>query len=88
MDEQDAAPEKTGLSNAVYLFTSATCPNCKIAKRILDKQGIQYELKLANENVQLAEELGVRQAPTLVVIRNGSAEKHAGVSDIKKYLSV
>ena len=29
---------------------------------------------------------GVKQAPTLVVVANGSVEKYTGVSDIKKYL--
>ena len=74
--------------DGVLLFTTATCPNCKIACGILDKQGVAYQKLLANENVALTEQLGVKQAPTLVVIKGGEAEKIAGVSAIKKYLNV
>ncbi len=68
------------------LFATATCPNCKIACAFLDKAGFPYEKLLAEENAELATELGIRQAPTLVVIENGVAQKYAGVSDIKKFL--
>ncbi len=80
---EDCAKEQ-----AVYLFTTATCPNCKIACSILDKAGVAYEKLLANEHAELATEFGVKQAPTLVVVENGMASKYAGVSDIKKYLNV
>ncbi len=80
--------QETSIENAAYLFTTATCPNCKIARSILDKENFQYEVLLANEHAALAEELGVKQAPTLVVNQGGVVEKHAGVSDIKKYLNV
>ena len=70
------------------LFTTATCPNCKIACSILDKAGVQYEKLLANENAELATAFGVKQAPTLVVVKDGVAQKYSGVSDIKKMLSV
>ena len=75
-------------SDVVYLFTTATCPNCKIAKSILDKENFSYEVLLANEHAELAQDLGVKQAPTLVVIKDGAAEKYAGVSAIKKYLNI
>ncbi len=70
-----------------YLFTTATCPNCKIACATLDKAGVEYKKLLANENKELAEALGIKQAPTLAVVRNGEVEKYTGVSDIKKMLN-
>jgi len=72
--------------DGVILFTTATCPNCKIACALLDKAGIAYDKKLAEENADLAKELGIKQAPTLVVVKDGNVEKFAGVSDIKKYI--
>ena len=69
------------------LFTTATCPNCKIACSLLDKAGVAYNKLLANENVDLVNEFGIKQAPTLVVVENGVATKYTGVSDIKKYLN-
>ena len=73
-------------NDGVYLFTTATCPNCKIACSLLDKAGVGYTKLLANENAEMATELGIKTAPTLVVIENGVATKYAGVSDIKKYI--
>ncbi len=77
--------ESTSMKDGAYLFTTATCPNCKVIKGILDKQGFAYETLLANENRELCEAFDIRQAPTLVVVRNGEAEKFAGVSEIKKH---
>ncbi len=86
---QEAVAEmatNNALSDGYYLFTTATCPNCKIACSVLDRAGISYNKLLANENAELTTSLGVKQAPTLVVIKDGKAEKFAGVSDIKKML--
>ena len=77
----NAGAEKTAL-----LFTTATCPNCKIACATLDKAGYKYEKLLANESVELVNAYGVKQAPTLVVFTKNGFEKYAGVSDIKKFL--
>ena len=69
-----------------YLFTTATCPNCKIACSLLDKEGVSYTKLLANENKELVESLEIKQAPTLVMVQGGEISKFAGVSDIKKVL--
>ena len=73
--------------NGVYLFTTATCPNCKIACALLEKANIPYVKLLANEHVELSKSYGIKQAPTLVVVNDGSVEKYTGLSDIKKYLN-
>ncbi len=78
------ASSDTSLTDGAYLFTTATCPNCKVIKGILDKQGYKYETLLANENRELCEAFDIRQAPTLIVVKNGSFEKYAGVSEIRK----
>ena len=75
-----------GIEDGNYLFTTATCPNCKIACTLLDKEGVSYTKLLANENKELAESLEIKQAPTLVMVQNGEISKFAGVSDIKKVL--
>ena len=33
-----------------------------------------------------SKDLGIKQAPTLVVVKDGKLEKYSNVSDIKKYL--
>ncbi len=83
--EENCACENKA-NDGVWLFTTATCPNCKIACALLDKAGFKYEKLLANEHADMATSFGVKQAPTLVVVKDGVVSKFAGVSDIKKML--
>ena len=73
--------------DAVYLFATPTCPNCKIAGVTLEKAGIGFEKIYANEKPEMAKEFGIKQAPTLVVISDGEVSKFTGLSDIKKYIN-
>jgi len=77
-----AAPVAAG-DDKTYLFVTATCPNCKLAKSMLEKAGVVYETVMANENPELVNRYGVKQAPTLVVEDNVLK----GVSEIKAYLA-
>ncbi|NLM56592.1 MAG: ribonucleoside triphosphate reductase [Clostridiales bacterium] len=80
------ASETVRNSSIPYLFTTATCPNCKVATALLDRAGIKYVKVLAEENVQLALDLGIRQAPTLYVGNGAESQKFTGVSGIKHYI--
>ena len=71
----------------MYLFTTATCPNCKIAVSLLDRASVDYEKFLAEENRDLAAEFGIRQAPTLVAVHGSEIEKYAGVANIKRFIA-
>ena len=71
--------------DGVYLFTTQTCPNCKLAVAMLEKAGIRYTKMLANENKELCEELKIKQAPTLVIINGDSIERVMNVSNIRKF---
>ena len=42
---------------------------------------------MADDNAQLAMSLGVKQAPTLVIIDGENVEKYAGAGAIKQYLA-
>ena len=66
-----------------YLFTTKTCPNCRAAKEYLTD--VEYVLIDAEENMELAQQYGVMQAPTLVVAEGEHAKKYVNVSNIKKY---
>ncbi len=74
------------LPDGNYLFASATCPNCKVACSMMDKAGFKYEKILATDNVELTNALGIKQAPTLVVVKDGNIEKFAGAGAIKNML--
>lgn len=69
--------------NVKYLFTTKTCPNCKLAKGYLKDEN--YVLIDAEENVELATRYGVMQAPTLVVVNGDEHKKFVNASNIKKY---
>ena len=69
------------------LFTTPTCPNCRLAVTMLDKQHFPYEKLNAEENAELAMKYGVKQAPTLVVTDGDHFEKYAGAGAIKQYAS-
>ncbi len=86
--EEEKAEEKNTafLADGVYLFASATCPNCKIATQLLDKAGVSFNKVMAQENVALTEGLGIKQAPTLVTVKDGEIEKFVSVPGVKKYI--
>ena len=67
------------------LFTTKTCPNCKIATSSLEKANIAYEIVDAEENEELVKKYGVMQAPTLVVVGEDGVQKMANASNIKAY---
>ena len=66
-----------------YLFTTKTCPNCKLAKEYL--KNVPYVLMDAEENMELAAKYGIMQAPTLVVVNGDEYTKYVNASNIKKY---
>ena len=68
-----------------YLFTTKTCPNCKIAKEMLKDE--EYQLIDAEENQELVQKYGIMQAPTLVVTDGVKAKKYVNASNIKKYVT-
>ena len=68
------------------LFATKTCPKCKIAAQLLEKAGISYEKLFVEENVELATELALKQAPTIVIYKGDTAEKIADLPAIKKFI--
>ena len=70
--------------DGVFLFTTKTCPNCRIAKEFLKNE--TYQVVDAEEHPEMTDAYGIRQAPTLVLVRNGEIEKFVNASNIKKYV--
>ncbi len=84
---KEAKKQKTAVaveSGKLMLFTTKTCPNCRIAKEFL--KGMEYQTVDAEESPELAEQYHIMQAPTLVKINeDGTAEKYVNASGIRKY---
>ena len=70
----------------VMLFTTKTCPNCKIAYTLLDKANIGYEKIDAEAQEDLTMKYGIRQAPTLIVTDGDRYESFVNLSNIKKFI--
>lgn len=67
-----------------YLFTTSTCPNCKIARQMLE--GEEYQVIDAEKNPELASRYGILQAPTLVVVQGDQEKKYVNASNIQRYV--
>ena len=82
------APEQmdTNEPDELLLFTTKTCPNCRMACMMLDKAGISYQKIDAEADVQLTRSHNVQQAPTLVYVHNGEATNIANASNIKAFI--
>ena len=50
----------------VLLFTTKTCPNCSMIKKVLSDRQIDYEVIDAEENVELSKKYNIVAVPTLV----------------------
>lgn len=76
--------DQSGMNDGLYLFTTKTCPNCKLAKEYL--KDMSYTLVDAEENTDITKEYSIYQAPTLLEIRNGVVAKYTNASNIKKFV--
>ena len=85
---EEAAPviEEPASAEGTFLFTTKTCPNCRIVKAMLDDEEIEYEVIDAEEAPELVAKYGINQAPTLVVVKGGMAEVYANASNIIAYI--
>ncbi|MCI8473318.1 MAG: ribonucleoside triphosphate reductase [Clostridiales bacterium] len=78
---QEETPVTADESN-ILLFATKTCPKCKVAQSLLDKAGVEYTKLYVEENEELAKDLGLRQAPTLVV----GDQQYTEVAGVKAFL--
>ena len=83
-EEPKAAAADKIEEDGMYLFTTSTCPNCKMAKEMLAEE--QYEVIDAERRPDLAAQYGIMQAPTLLVVEDGQAQKIVNASNIQKYV--
>ena len=80
------ASQATDMGKMAMLFTTKTCPNCKMAKSILDGDHYSYKVVDAEIEVDLTKKFNVKQAPTLVVFEGNHVELIQNVSNIKKFV--
>ncbi|MBR7061944.1 MAG: ribonucleoside triphosphate reductase, partial [Clostridia bacterium] len=81
----ETARKAVGEGRKLLLFTTKTCPNCRMAKTILDNAGIKYEVVDAEDNPELTAKYEVKQAPTLIVVEGANTEKFVNASNIRRF---
>ena len=70
----------------ITIFTTKTCPNCRMAKMLLDKAGIAYDVVDAEDQADITVAYGVRKAPTLLVPTQNGIDVYENVSNIKSFI--
>jgi len=72
--------------DGIFLFGTKTCPNCKMAKNLLEKAKVDYKFIDAEENPEMALKYSVKQAPTLVIVNGKDVLNIVNLSNIKKQI--
>ena len=92
VDHAHCCPEaetktQVAVADATFtLFATKTCPKCKIAAQLLEQKGISYEKLFVEDNVELAKELGLKQAPSLVVYNGDEATVISDLPAVKEFI--
>ena len=68
------------------MFTTKTCPNCKIAKAMLSDAGIVVRVVDAEVETDLARKYAILQAPTLVYPTEDGVGVAKGIGEIRKFI--
>ena len=92
IDEFVCTPETVTVADAskvageLLMFTTKTCPNCKMSKAMLDKAKIPYTVIDAEDNKDKTVAFGVKKAPTLLVPNGNGYDVYDNASKIKGYI--
>ena len=70
----------------ITLFATKSCPNCKMAKLLLDKANISYMVVDAEDNPELSKACNISKAPTLIVPNGEEVFRFENASEIKGYI--
>ncbi len=85
--EEVAESSTCSAEDEIMLFATKTCPNCKMAEKFLNDAGISFTKIFYEDNRDMANEFGIKQAPTLVVISNGNVTRIENASAIRKFVA-
>lgn len=91
----EAAPTETPRKAAApltgaetILLTTKTCPNCRMAKRMLSDAGIPFHLLYAEDQdgAQVARTYDISAVPTLLTKENNAVHLYYNVKDIRQFI--
>ena len=78
--------EEAPKAESIMLFTTKTCPKCKMSKAMLEKAGISFVEIDAIDNKELTIAYGVRDGGTLLVPNGNGFDRYDNPSAIKGYI--
>jgi len=78
--------QKSNCGGELLLFTTKTCPNCALAKQMLNKAGIKYTMIDAEDEKEKTVKFEVKKAPTLLVPNGDSYDRYDNASLIKGFI--
>jgi len=73
-------------TNETLLFATKTCPNCKMAKMLLEKAGVCFRTIYAEDDAELAKTYHIVKAPTLIVPHDNTYDVVENASNIKAFI--
>ena len=88
VEEKPQKPVACAISSDPLLITSRNCPNCVMAKRLLEQAGITFTEMPAEENLDFVERYSIRQAPTLLIPTSAGADIYSGAGEINGYIQM
>lgn len=84
--EENYTSTVAGKAEKYLLFTTKTCPNCAMIRRMLDEAGFVYTVVDAEEHPDLVKKYGIMQAPTLVAVKKEDAVSYVNASNILQFV--
>ena len=84
--ECESKEETINIPQEIMLFGTKTCPNCKMAKMLLEKANIKYVWVDAEEEKEKTIALNIKKAPTLVVPNGSGFDFYENASNIKGFI--
>ena len=88
--EAKDTPELLPLENGTMkpmLFTTHTCPKCKVVKAMFDEQSFDYDMIYADDQPELAQKLDIVNVPTLVIPTTDGVNKYTDIPAIRQYMN-
>ena len=85
-DVPDLLPLENGTMKPM-LFTTHTCPKCKVVKAMFDEQSFDYDMIYADDQPELAQKLDIVNVPTLVIPTTDGVNKYTDVPAIRQYMN-
>ncbi len=81
------ANEDMPTNSRIILFTTKTCPNCKIAAKLLEDAGVEFDKLYVEDNKEMATELGLKQVPALIVANGDRVQKYMNVVGVREFIA-